>query len=230
MSCTYKDITYSLKKSNRKTASIYIERDGSVSVLVPKTLKKSDVEELIEKKRKWIYRNLAEWQDMNAARIRRHYVSGEGFLYLGRSYRLKLVDDQPERLSLRGGYFCLLSKDGKLQKPDAAFKSFYKSKGQEKISNRVKFYSDRMGVDPAGVRVLELKNRWASCTPEGRLNFHWKCMMALPTIIDYIVVHELAHLQYLNHTKAFWNQVDKVLPDYRERKQWLKVHGAGMDI
>ena len=60
MSCTYKDITYSLKKSNRKTASIYIERDGSVSVLVPKTLKKSDVEELIEKKRKWIYRNLAE--------------------------------------------------------------------------------------------------------------------------------------------------------------------------
>ena len=230
MSCTYKDITYSLKKSNRKTASIYIERDGSVSVLVPKTLKKSDVEELIEKKRKWIYRNLAEWQDMNAARIRRQYVSGEGFLYLGRSYRLKLVDDQPERLSLKGGYFCLLSKDGKLQKPDAAFKSFYKSKGQEKISDRVKFYSDRMGVDPAGVRVLELKNRWASCTPEGRLNFHWKCMMAPPTIIDYIVVHELAHLRYLNHTKAFWNQVDKVLPDYRERKQWLKVHGAGMDV
>jgi predicted metal-dependent hydrolase len=230
MSCTYKDITYSLKKSDRKTASIYIERDGSVSVLVPKTLKKSDVEELIEKKRKWIYRNLAEWQDMNAARIRRQYVSGEGFLYLGRSYRLKLVDDQPERLSLKGGYFCLLSKDGKLQKPDAAFKSFYKSKGQEKISDRVKFYSDRMGVDPAGVRVLELKNRWASCTPEGRLNFHWKCMMALPTIIDYIVVHELAHLRYLNHTKAFWNQVDKVLPDYRERKQWLKVHGAGMDV
>ena len=230
MSCTYKDITYSLKKSNRKTASIYIERDGSVSVLVPKTLKKSDVEELIEKKRKWIYRNLAEWQDMNAARIRRQYVSGEGFLYLGRSYRLKLVDDQPERLSLKGGYFCLLSKDGKLQKPDAAFKSFYKSKGQEKISDRVKFYSDRMGVDPAGVRVLELKNRWASCTPEGRLNFHWKCMMAPPTIIDYIVVHELAHLRYLNHTKAFWNQVDKVLPDYRERKQWLKVHGAGMDL
>ncbi len=230
MSCTYKDITYSLKKSNRKTASIYIERDGSVSVLVPKTLKKSDVEELIEKKRKWIYRNLAEWQDMNAARIRRQYVSGEGFLYLGRSYRLKLVDDQPERLSLKGGYFCLLSKDGKLQKPDAAFKSFYKSKGQEKISDRVKFYSDRMGVDPVGVRVLELKNRWASCTPEGRLNFHWKCMMAPPTIIDYIVVHELAHLRYLNHTKAFWNQVDKVLPDYRERKQWLKVHGAGMDV
>ena len=167
---------------------------------------------------------------MNAARIRRQYVSGEGFLYLGRSYRLKLVDGQPETLSLKGGYFCLLSKDGKLQKPDAAFKSFYKSKGQEKISDRVKFYSDRMGVDPTGVRVLELKNRWASCTPEGRLNFHWKCMMAPPTIIDYIVVHELAHLRYLNHTKAFWNQVDKVLPDYRERKQWLKVHGAGMDV
>lgn len=130
----------------------------------------------------------------------------------------------------RFGYFCLLSENGELQNPDAAFKAFYKAKGQTKIANRVSHYADRMGVAPSGVRILELQNRWASCTPEGRLNFHWKCMMAPPTVIDYIVVHELAHLQYLNHTKAFWDQVDKVLPDYRDRKEWLRVNGAGMDL
>lgn len=227
---TYKDITYSLKKSDRKTASIYVERDGTISVLVPKTLKATDIDRLIETKRRWIYRNLAEWEDTNATRIRRQFVSGEGFLYLGRSYRLKLVDDQPEPLLLKDGYFCLLSDNGELQNPDAAFKAFYKAKGQTKIADRVSHYADRMGVVPSGVRILELQNRWASCTPEGRLNFHWKCMMAPPTVIDYIVVHELAHLQYLNHTKAFWDQVDKVLPDYRDRKEWLRLNGAGMDL
>ena len=227
---TYKDITYTLKKSDRKTASIYIERDGTVSVLVPRTLKKPDIERLLETKRKWIYQNLAQWEDMNSTRTRRQFVSGEGFMYLGRSYRLKLVDNQAEALLLRDGYFCLLSEDGQLNNPDAAFKEFYKAKGQKKIPARVSFYAERMGVEPSGVRVLELKNRWASCTQEGRLNFHWKCMMAPSTIIDYIVVHELAHLRYMNHTKAFWNQVDKVLPEYLERKEWLRVNGAGMDL
>ena len=230
MNHTYKDITYTLKKSDRKTASIYIERDGQVSVLVPRTLKKAEIDRLIETKRKWIYRNQAEWQDMNATRIRRQFVSGEGFLYLGRSYRLKLVDDQAEPLLLKDGYFCLRSDNGELKNPDAAFKEFYKTKGQKRIADRVSHYAERMGVEPTGVRILELKNRWASCTPEGRLNFHWKCMMAPATVIDYIVVHELAHLRYLNHTKSFWNQVDKVLLDYRDRKEWLRVNGAGMDL
>lgn len=227
---TYKDITYTLTKSDRKTASIYIERDGQVSVLVPKTLTDDEVTRLIETKRRWIYRNLAEWQDTNATRIRRQFVSGEGFLYLGRSYRLKLVDEQSESLLLKGGYFYLKSDDGALQDPSEAFKAFYKAKGQKRIRERVEHYSNRMGVEPAGIRIRELKNRWASCTPEGRLNFHWKCMMAPATVLDYIVVHELAHLKYLNHTRAFWNLVDRVLPDYRERKEWLRQNGAGMDL
>ncbi len=87
-----------------------------------------------------------------------------------------------------------------------------------------------MDLTPNGIRVIDLKNRWASCTPEGKLNFHWKCMMSPATILDYIVVHELAHLIHPNHSAAFWNEVDKVLPDYGERKEWLRVHGAGMDL
>ena len=92
------------------------------------------------------------------------------------------------------------------------------------------YYQGKMGVEPKSVRVLDLKNRWASCSAGGHLNFHWKCMMAPTTILDYIVVHELAHLRYPNHTAAFWNEVDKVMPDYRERKEWLRVNGAGMDL
>ncbi len=227
---TYKDIEYSLVRSRRKTASIYIERDGQVSILVPDKLTDRQVEALVESKRKCIYKSLAEWQDLNARRVHRDYVNGEGFLYLGRSYRLKLVSDLAEPLMLKDGYFCLRTSNGSLPDADAAFKAFYRAKGVVRIPPRVAFYQAKMDVEPKAVRVIELKHRWASCSPGGNLNFHWKCMMAPLTILDYIVVHELAHLVYPNHTKAFWNEVDKVMPVFQERKEWLRVNGAGMDL
>jgi predicted metal-dependent hydrolase len=186
------------------------------------------ISDLLESKRKWIYKNLAEWHDLNATRVEREYVNGEGFLYLGRSYRLKLVGNQDEPLLLKDGYFCLRA-DHKAEGP-AAFRAFYRTKAVARIGDRVAYYQTKMGVVPRSVRVLDLKNRWASCSADGHLNFHWKCMMAPTTILDYIAVHELAHLHYPNHTAAFWNVVDKVMPDYRERKEWLRVNGAGMDL
>ena len=86
------------------------------------------------------------------------------------------------------------------------------------------------GVSPVRVVVKELGNRWASCSAAGEIAFHWKCMMAPQTIIDYIVVHELCHMHHLDHTDAFWNEVDKVMPNYAERKEWLRVNGAGLDV
>lgn len=227
---TFKDIKYSLIRSRRKTASIYIERDGKVSVFVPEKLTIGQVEDLLEGKRKWIYRNLAEWQDLNARKVRRDYVNGEGFLYLGRAYRLKLVPELDEPLMLKDGCFCLRSSNGSIPNADAAFKEFYRQKGTIRIPPRVAHFKAKMDVEPRSVKVIDLKHRWASCTPTGNLNFHWKCMMAPLTVLDYIVVHELAHLLHPNHTKAFWNQVDKVMPDFQERKEWLRENGAGMDL
>jgi predicted metal-dependent hydrolase len=230
MNRTYRDIEYTLSRSRRKTASIYIERDGAVSVLVPEKLSDRDIDRVIEAKRKWIYRNLAEWQDLNSRRVRRDYVNGEGFLYLGRSYRLKLVPDLDEPLMLRDGYFCLRANNGSIPDSHDVFKAFYREKGLVRIPPRVTYFQAKMGMEPKSIKVMDLKHRWASWTPGGNLNFHWKCMMAPLTILDYIVVHELAHLLYPNHTKAFWNEVDKLMPDFQERKDWLKMNGAGMDL
>jgi predicted metal-dependent hydrolase len=99
-----------------------------------------------------------------------------------------------------------------------------------RINARVDYYKTRMDVEPKSVKILDLKHRWASWTPGGNLNFHWKCMMAPMTILDYIVVHELAHLIHSDHSARFWNEVDKQLPDHGQRKEWLRVHGAGMDL
>ena len=133
-------------------------------------------------------------------------------------------------LMLKDGYFCLRDQRRLRLTPMRPSRSSTGRRERSGSPTGSHYYQDRMGVQPKAVRIIELKNRWASCSPGGNLNFHWKCMMAPPTVLDYIVVHELAHLIHPNHTKAFWNEVDKVMPDYRERKEWLRVNGAGMDL
>jgi predicted metal-dependent hydrolase len=229
-----KDIDYQLLPgTDRKTTDIVIERDGVVTVRPPKGFTPEQVDAVVESKRMWIYRNLAEWRDLNAASVVREWVNGETFLYLGRSYRLALVAEQDGDLLLKEGRFNLrrsLIEQGGEAAAKKAFESFYCEKGVNRISERVAYYAPKVGVRPTGTAVKELGYRWASCTKNGALRFHWKCMMAPPKIIDYMVVHELCHLWQRNHTDAFWNEVDKVMPDYRERKMWLKKHGAGLDL
>lgn len=229
-----RDIDYKLLRSGeRKTADVVIERDGQISVRLPAHLSEETADAVVEKKRLWIYRSLAEWRDLNATRVVREWVNGEGFFYLGASYRLLLVQEQDELLKLREGRFCLqrsvVEKEGEAGARQV-FEKFYREKGLERISKRVAYFAPKVGVSTHSVDVKEIGYRWGVCTADGRLSFHWKCMMAPPKVIDYIVVHELCHLHHRDHTAAFWNEVDKVLPDYLERKNWLRLNGAAFEV
>jgi len=229
-----KDIDYFLLPgTERKTTDIVIERNGVVTVRPPKGFSPEQVDAVVDSKRMWIYRNLAEWRDLNATAIVREWVNGESFLYLGRGYRLSLVSDQTVDLKLKDGRFCLnraLIETGGESAAKKAFEGFYCTKGEARLSERIHYFAPKAGVNPTGLSVKDLGYRWASCTKNNSLRFHWKCMMAPPKIIDYMVVHELCHSHRRNHTDAFWNEVDKVMPDYLERKMWLKRHGAGLDL
>jgi|TARA_R100000789_G_scaffold71929_2_gene67570 hypothetical protein len=229
-----RDIEYQLLPgSDRQTTDIVIERNGSITVRPPRCLTPEQVDETVLSKRMWIYRNLAEWRDLNATRVTREWVSGESFLYLGSSYRLQLVREQDEPLKLKDGRFCLLRSVVEAGGDEAAqqvFESFYKEKGLARLRKRVAFFAPRVGVTPGAIHIKDIGYRWASCLKNGDLHFHWKCLMAPLTIIDYIVVHELCHLHHRDHSDAFWNEIDKVLPDYRKRKEWLRVRGAELDF
>lgn len=226
-------VSYQVIRSRRSTADIVIERDGRVVVRAPEAVGDAEIAEIVESRHYWIYRSLAEWRDLNATRVLREFRNGEGFLYLGRSYRLLLVGGQVQPLLLRDGRFLLrreLVEHADTDVAQAAFRDYYVARGRERIGQRVGYFAPKVGRVVAGVDVRELGNRWASCSAGGRVAFHWKCMMAPPSVIDYIVVHELCHLHHRNHTNAFWNEVDKVLPDYREHKQWLRARGAALDL
>lgn len=226
-------LAYEILRSRRVTADVVIERDGRITVRAPEWADDLKIQQIVDSKRRWIYQNLAEWRDLNATRVLREYRNGEGFLYLGRAYRLLLVADQSESLSLRNGRFCLLRTivdQGGEAAAKAVFQAYYTMRGMERIAARVEYYAPKVGVEPRSVDVRELGNRWAACSVAGDLAFHWKCMMAPQTIIDYVVVHELCHFRHRDHNDAFWNEVDKLLPDYHERKEWLRKNGAGLDV
>lgn len=228
-----KRIAFEVIRSPRSTADIIIERDGSVVVRAPAWADDAQVDDLVKSKHYWIYQSLAEWRDLNATRVLREYKNGEGFLYLGRAHRLLLVAEQDEPLQLKNGRFTLrreLVEHGDVAAAKLAFRDFYVAHGRDRLAARVGYYAPKVGVTATSIDVRDLGNRWASCSTSGDIAFHWKCMMAPQTIIDYVVVHELCHFHHADHSDAFWNEVDKVMPRYRERKEWLRVNGAGLDV
>jgi predicted metal-dependent hydrolase len=224
----YKDINYNLKKSNRKTISIYVERNGEITIIVPEQISQSKLDSIIESKRYWIYKALVEQQELNKTRVHRELIDGEGYLFLGKSYKLKIENNLPKPVTLNGDYF--LIDEGVVHNAKNHFINFYRENGKDILSQRVNYFKDKLGVSPDGIRVMELKNRWASKSPNNSLNFHWKTVMAPLTIVDYVIVHELAHFIKPTHNTEFWGLVSSVIPDYIERREWLKVNGAGLDI
>jgi predicted metal-dependent hydrolase len=221
-------LNIAITKSKRKTVSIFIERDGSVSARVPENISEEDLIQILKSKEYQIHKNLAEWTQLNEKRTIREYVNGQSFLYLGRNYRLSIVSEAKDKVVLKNGRF-LLSKEiqGKAKE---LFVQFYKEKLSEKLQPIIDRYKNKLGVSPNEIKIMELQNRWASCSSIGNVNFHWKCAMAPIDVLNYIVVHELVHLVHPNHTQAFWNEIDKVIPNYDRYVQWLKMNGAGMDL
>lgn len=229
-----KEIEYQLLPgSSRKSVAIVIERDGKVTLKRPINCTPEQADAVVERKYLWICRNLAKYREINASAVVREYVKGESFLYLNRPYRLALVENQTCDLKIEKDFFCLNSQiieQGGDAAAKKAFIAFYTEKGKQHFRDRVNYFAPKVGVQHLDleIKIKTMQTRWASCGK--RLNFNWRCMMASYTVIDYIVVHELCHLIHPNHSKLFWSEVEKVMPDYRERKEWLKKYGASLTI
>ena len=111
---------------------------------------------------------------------------------------------------------------------DPALEARYRELARAVISQRAAYFAAKMGVTFGRISIRAQKTRWGSCSSRGNLNFNWKLILMPPEILDYVVVHELAHRKQMNHSKLFWAEVERVLPDYRERRRWLKENGGGV--
>lgn len=225
------DLHFSLCRSDRrKTVGITVERDGSLILSAPGDTPEYQLREVVEEKREWIYTKLARKELLFPSRPPKEFVNGEGFFYLGRSYRLQLVAPLTEQgkkrppLRLNRGRFELRRDEA--DRGREHFIRWYREHAQPWLERKVHLWKNRMGVHPTQVRVQDLGYRWGSCGAKGHLNFHWRTILLPASIVEYIVAHELAHLLEPHHTPAFWQHLDRTLPDYIRRKQWLAENGA----
>lgn len=217
-----------IRSNRKKTVSINIERNGGVNIIVPLDLNESKILDILKSKEYEIHRQITSKRELNKNRIERKFVPGQSFLYLGKSYNLHIVEKQEEPLILKNGKF-LLSSNSAL-KAEEAFIKFYKRQGKAILNKRLEYFTKIIANTPKETKIMELKTRWASCTPLGKVIFNWKIFMALPSVIDYIIVHELTHLKHPNHSRAFWDDVSIIMPDYKTHVAWLDKNGAKLTL
>ncbi|HOD01004.1 MAG TPA: SprT family zinc-dependent metalloprotease [Myxococcota bacterium] len=223
---TVDDLAFEVLPSpRRKTVELTVERDGHLTIRAPEGTDDSVLTAFVQEKRFWLYQKIALKNSMRQAVATKEFVSGEGFPYLGRSYRLLLVDDQDVPLKLEAGRFRMPRAE--TERGREIFIAWYAEHALPWLKNRVRVFASRVGVEPARVEVRDLGFRWGSCGRAGTLNFNWATILLPPAIVEYVVVHELVHLHEDNHTPEFWQRVERVLPDYKQRKQWLAEKGAG---
>lgn len=220
------DLLFSVRVSTRRrTVGITVDRDGTLLLHVPASTPWERVEKWVRGKQHWVRDKLAEKDLLLSRQPPREFVSGEGFDYLGRCYRLKITGEV-EGVHFNGGRIRMHPSVSEGPDPAGALVSWYRERARLWLPKRLVPWRDRMALHPTEVRVRDLGHRWGSLGKGGGLNLHWAVMQLPPTVIDYVLVHELAHLVFADHSPAFWERVRTVLPGYERHRERLAVLGG----
>jgi predicted metal-dependent hydrolase len=215
-------IEYSIQYSNRKTLSIIVERDRSVVVRAPLNTSKDVIEREITKRKFLLFQKINHLQKYETPKQRKEFVTGESLLYLGKLHKMEVIQEAIDGIQFDTKLY--ISKENQ-NEAEQLFKKWYFKQAEEKIIPKVKLYAKYLGVKYNTIKILDLKYRWGSCTPNDNINFNWRLIKAPIFVIDYIIVHELTHLMESNHTPKFWNIISIQLPHYNKAKDWLKENG-----
>jgi predicted metal-dependent hydrolase len=226
-----KKIKFDIKRGRRKkTLGLEVRPDSSVVVLSPYFLDKDKIKTIVLKRASWIVQKQENVRLLNIEQLSREFVSGESFPYLGREYRLKVIRTAGEDsiCKLAGGRL-YVEINSKLSGQSAArvvrgrLSEWYLKCATDKINDRVYRYSKLIGRVPKRIIIKDQKKRWGSCSHAGVLRFNWRIIMAPISVLDYVIVHELCHLHDQNHSPEFWQRVSSIIPDYKNRREWLKA-------
>jgi len=218
-------------KKRKKTMTLQIRQDGSIVIYAPQSISNREIERFFYEKKKWISTKLDQ-KKRHGKYIKKGHTFSEGdtFLYLGRSYPILIheYDGNHPPLQLLFGNF-LLRRD-RVDDAPALFIKWYKQRAEEEITKRVVFYSRKLNLYPQTVRITNARTRYGSCSSNNGLSFSWRIIMAPYPVIDYVIIHELIHIREKNHSKRFWKALAEILPDYREKRAWLKEKDLSLFI
>jgi len=222
------DLDFAVHQSeHRRTVGITVDRDGSLLLHAPAGTDPGKLASWAWSKRGWIFRKLADKHLLLAAAPVKEFVTGEGFDYLGRHYRLQLTSDPPNSaVKLERGRLSMPQALANAGQGKDAMVGWYRQRGVAWLPGRIKPWAQRMEVRPGDLEVRDLGYRWGSLGRNDRLNIHWATMQLPASLIDYVIVHELAHIGQSHHTLAFWAAVQRALPGYDQHRTRLGVTGS----
>jgi predicted metal-dependent hydrolase len=223
------ELDYKIVRSpKRKKLTITVERDRSIIVHAPAGASEATVRQVVDAKRQWLFEKLhhpQKYMDQPHA-PGKELVSGESMPYLGRNYRIELVDSDSRNIRFDQKFFVPKSLASKRER---AFRQWYEEKACERILPRVRQTAKALGVTLNEAKIIDSRFRWGSCTPKDNVNFNWRLIKAPMFVIDYVIAHELAHLMEAHHTPRFWNIVKVQVPSMEKSKAWLKEHGQFLE-
>lgn len=223
--------------------------DGRITARVPERLPEKEIRSLIEENKVKLYKRYKEFLPETSDQVNNLsgkyplvnnntgyetiYYDGAALPFVLGDIRLKFIKGKiMDHVSLRynknvDGSRTLtietLSEDMELVRGCIA--DWYRNYAKVTLQKKAAFYSKKMGTDFGRITVREQKTRWGSCSSKGNLNFNWKLMMMPEPVIDYVVIHEIAHRKHMDHSRNFWKEVENILPDYKEKRDWLKING-----
>jgi len=226
-------IDYDIQRSSkRKTVALTIDPIKGVILTAPADIGVERLDKIVKDKAQWIVNRLRHVAEGEPPSNAKEFVSGESFAYLGRNYRLRVLGSEPpEPARLAAGWLIVAvhpaaSERERNQALAASVRRWYLDRAQTRLHARAGFWAESAGLVVSEVKVKDQQKRWGSCDGKGVLRFNWRIIQAPMRLIDYVVAHEVVHLEHADHTKAFWARLGVIMPDYERRKEDLRRLGG----
>jgi predicted metal-dependent hydrolase len=232
-----------VRKPYRRNLSLTLQVNGRIQLTVPKGAATLQLSRFLNNNRQWIDESLAKYAELRAHYPRKRHVDGERFPFLGRELIFKIRDEisngekpvvQRRRrgvpaFSIEGENLVYHPLENRPATGEMLAK-FYEKCGREILSERLLYFSEKMNLSPSTVVFRSQKTRWGSCSTRGKISLNWRLVFAPMDVIDYVVVHELAHLRHHNHGASFWRLVAQHAPNYLTLRKWLRDHQYDADF
>lgn len=206
-------LEYILKRSRRKTLVAYALDDGTIEVRAPMKMPKSEIDRFILEREGTLKKYIASQLEKNERKNSFELKIGSQILFLGEKYEIS----RGAKTEIRDNAFFVT--EGSIKNQVTAL---YRLAAEQIINNRVAYFSQITGHTPKSIKINAAKSRWGSCSSKGTVNFSWFLVMANPRAVDYVIIHELSHMKHMNHSEAFWREVAKYEPEYKQCRRELK--------
>jgi len=211
----HQTIEFNIQYGSGKKLAIQMDSIGRITVKAPKGTSEEIIMKAVEHHGKWIVEQLQNFAKSRENTGPREYQEAGKFLHLGKEHALHQ----------------LIETDGLSEEElKKRLKKFYFASCKKIVGKRILDYQSQLGVKPKSIEIVESRTKWGSCSSDKKLTFNYRLAMAPLEVIDYVIIHELCHLIHMNHDRSFWRRLGSIMPDYKEKVDYLARHGQSMTL